>query len=152
VEAALSRDRPDPTMVPLRIVILHHQLLPISLDEEIKPFEALTNPAQVRDWMADSDIQLVLHGHKHVAHIYVDDYVAFARSGNAQPRRIVVSSVGTVGLGQLSENMVARLIRVDPNRTRLGKDEFVDGRSSRPGMAAELSPQGLVLPDAGRRR
>jgi 3',5'-cyclic AMP phosphodiesterase CpdA len=142
LEAALAKDRRDPRVVPLRIATFHHQLLPISLDEEIKPFEALTNLAQVRDWMADNDIQLVLHGHKHVAHTYVDDYVTLARSGNARPRRLVVSSVGTIGLGQLSENTVARLIRVDPNRTRLGKVEFVDVPSSRPGMTVELTPQG----------
>ena len=142
LSAALAKVRSDPTVVPLRIATFHHQLLPISLEEEIKPFEALTNLAQVRDWMADNDIQIVLHGHKHVAHTYVDDYVALAKAGTARQRRLVVSSVGTVGLGQPSENTVGRLIRVDPHRSRLGKVEFVDVLSSRPGMSVTLNPQG----------
>jgi hypothetical protein len=141
--AALTKPRTDPAVVPLRIATFHHQLLPISLDEEIKPFEALTNLAQVRDWMADNDIELLLHGHKHVAHTYLDHYVPLAGSGPApRPRRLIVSSVGTVGLGQPSTNTVARLVRVDPRRTRLGKVEFVDVPSSRPGMSVMLNQPG----------
>jgi 3',5'-cyclic AMP phosphodiesterase CpdA len=129
---------PGGTGVPLRIATFHHQLLPISLDEEIKPFEALTNLAQVRDWFAANDIELLLHGHKHVAHTYEDHYAPLNVPGSKSPRRLLVSSVGTVGLGQHSENTLARLIRVDPARSRLGRIEIVDVPATRPGIPFDL--------------
>ena len=57
---------------PLLIATLHHQLLPVAAEEEIKPFEALTNLGQVRAVLAQQKINIVLHGHKHVAATYWD--------------------------------------------------------------------------------
>lgn len=127
---------------PVRIAVMHHQLLPIALDEEIKPFESLANLAQVRDWLALNDVDLVLHGHKHVAVAYEDMYVPLAAhqvTKAADPRRVIVSSVGTVGMGQPATNCVARLIRFDPSRSSLGKFQIVDIPGVQPGTPLVLN-------------
>lgn len=125
---------------PVRIAVMHHQLLPISLDEEVKPFESLVNLAQVRDWLALNQIGLVLHGHKHVAHAYEDWYVPLGTApGATQPRNILVSAVGTVGLGQSPSNCLARLVRTDPERAESGRVEVVDIPGAQPGIPIDLN-------------
>jgi 3',5'-cyclic AMP phosphodiesterase CpdA len=104
---------------PVRIAVFHHQLLPMSLEEEIKPFESIVNLAQVRDWLAHNNIDVVLHGHKHVARTYVDHYTAL--DDNTVERKVVVSSVGTIGQGQGARGVVGKLITIDTSRQSLGK-------------------------------
>jgi 3',5'-cyclic AMP phosphodiesterase CpdA len=54
-----------------RIAVLHHQLLPVTLSEEDKPFESLTNLMQLRYFLRRRGFKVVLHGHKHVqAHFW----------------------------------------------------------------------------------
>jgi 3',5'-cyclic AMP phosphodiesterase CpdA len=115
---------------PVRIAVLHHQLLPISLEEEIKPFESIVNLSQVRDWLARNQVEVVLHGHKHVAVTYEDRYIPLS-GGNLEPHRLVVSSVGTLGQGQPAENVVGRLIT---------------SRSSQPGAALVGPPFAMSCP------
>jgi 3',5'-cyclic AMP phosphodiesterase CpdA len=55
-----------------RIATLHHQLLPISDYEEVKPFENFTNLYKIRKMISNLGIDLVLHGHKHVKGNYFD--------------------------------------------------------------------------------
>ena len=123
----------------VRVAVMHHQLLPISLDEEVKPFESLVNLAQVRDWLAINQVGLVLHGHKHVAHAYEDWYLPLGTgSGASGPRRIVVSAVGTVGLGQAPTNCLARLVRFDPDRAETGRIAVVDVPGVQPGIPLDI--------------
>lgn len=119
---------------PLRIAVLHHQLLPISLEEEVKPFESIVNLAQVRDWLASNDVKLVLHGHKHVAVTYEDRYVPLA-GDEPKAHRVIVSSVGTVGQGQPMVNVIGRLITVDPRRPAVGRVTINDIQSVLPGVS-----------------
>ncbi|AGZ38589.1 metallophosphoesterase family protein [Actinoplanes friuliensis] len=97
----------------VRIAVMHHQLLPISPDEEVKPFEALTNLGEVRDFLAGNNIDLLLHGHKHVEHIYADRYRPSLRGLNNGIRKLLVCSAGTVGLGQAYGGEVAKLLTID---------------------------------------
>lgn len=123
---------------PVRIAVLHHQLLPISLEEEVKPFESIVNLAQVRDWLAKNRIGMVLHGHKHVAVTYEDRYTPLAdRPSN--PHRVIVSSVGTVGQGQGMTNVIGRLITVEPSRSSVGKLLVKDVTSVSPGASMNYS-------------
>lgn len=121
----------------IRIAVLHHQLLPISLEEEVKPFESIVNLSQVRNWLADNKIDVVLHGHKHVAVAYEDRYVPI--SGSGAMHRLVVSSVGTVGLGQMADNVIGRLITTDARRPSLGKVIIRDVQSVQPGTPIDLA-------------
>ncbi|MDP2768203.1 MAG: metallophosphoesterase, partial [Giesbergeria sp.] len=56
----------------VRIMTLHHHLLAPSLAEEVKPFSDLSNLQQVRTFIAEQSINVVLHGHKHVGKVYSD--------------------------------------------------------------------------------
>lgn len=136
-EALGALDDPSRTV---RIAVLHHQLLPISLDEEIKPFEALTNLAQVRDWLALNHFDLVLHGHKHVAALYEDRYVPLSTQMSSQVlTRVLLSAVGTVGLGQTSSNTIARLIEVDRKLPTLGRVRATAIPAQQHGIPLKLS-------------
>lgn len=105
---------------PVRIAVLHHQLLPVSLEEEVKPFEAIVNLAQVRDWLAHNAFEMVLHGHKHGAATYEDRFHTLSDSSSGL-HRTLVSSVGTVGQGQRMANVIGRLVTVPPSYASIGK-------------------------------
>ena len=64
---------------PLRIAALHHHLLPVSLHEEIKPFESFTNLGLLRSFLRDQGVATVLHGHKHNQWAYIDHIASYAR-------------------------------------------------------------------------
>jgi 3',5'-cyclic AMP phosphodiesterase CpdA len=89
----------------LRIALLHHHLRAPSLREELKPFADVSNLEQVRSFLRDRGIAIVLHGHKHehavqFEHIYDLD-------GNRDHRTLVISGA-TFQPGQ--ESNAARLI------------------------------------------
>lgn len=79
----------------LRIAVIHHQLLPISRSEELKPFEAIINLGAVRDTLRDLGFQVVLHGHKHESGMYWDGgRPAGAPFGTPDERMLVVAAPG----------------------------------------------------------
>jgi 3',5'-cyclic AMP phosphodiesterase CpdA len=84
----LSVDRAGDGRV--RIAVLHHQLLPVSAQEELKTFESLVNLGFVRQALREFGFDLVLHGHKHQSALYWD----FARRDfdpiDAPLRRLLV--------------------------------------------------------------
>jgi len=49
----------------VRVATMHHQLLPVGFDEEVKPFESLLNLAVTRSFLAEQRVDVLLHGHKH---------------------------------------------------------------------------------------
>jgi hypothetical protein len=73
----------------LRIAVLHHHLRAPSLREELKPFADVSNLEQVRAFLRDRGIVVVVHGHKHehaaqFEHIYDQD-------GSSDHRTLVIS-------------------------------------------------------------
>ncbi len=56
----------------LKMMALHHHLRAPTLAEEVKPFADFSNLEQVRTFIAEQDIRVVLHGHKHVGRIHSD--------------------------------------------------------------------------------
>ncbi|MES2785855.1 MAG: metallophosphoesterase [Pseudomonadota bacterium] len=56
----------------LRMMALHHHLRAPTLAEEVKPFADISNLEQVRTFIAEQDIRVVLHGHKHAGRIHSD--------------------------------------------------------------------------------
>jgi 3',5'-cyclic AMP phosphodiesterase CpdA len=97
---------------PLRVAVMHHQLLPVSTEEEIKPFESLANLGEAREFFAANDIDLLLHGHKHTSGIYEDRYTVGHQPG-ARVRILLVCSTATVGMGQGRRGEIAKLIEVN---------------------------------------
>jgi hypothetical protein len=102
----------DPGHQRVRIVTFHHQLQPVTLNEELKPFESLSNLAEVQTALRDSEVDVILHGHKH-APALLDLALPFLTDPNQRPHPCRVVSVGTVG-GQVGVgNEVAKLLRID---------------------------------------
>jgi 3',5'-cyclic AMP phosphodiesterase CpdA len=102
----------DPARWPVRIAVMHHQLLPVSVAEEVKPFEALTNLGQVRQFLREQDISVVLHGHKHQGYTYVD-YVGSFDDVDAPPHPIRVVSGPALVRGAYDRRVIARLLSFD---------------------------------------
>ncbi len=63
----------------LRVAVLHHHLLPVSIEEELKTFESITDLAFVRRFLRTYGFHVVLRGHKHQGAIYVDAGLACLR-------------------------------------------------------------------------
>ncbi|HEV7962463.1 MAG TPA: metallophosphoesterase, partial [Actinoplanes sp.] len=133
---ALRADAPDGAV---RIAVMHHQLLPISPDEEVKPFEALTNLGEVRDFLAGNGIDLLLHGHKHVEHMYADRYRPNLRGLDSSIRKLLVCSAGTVGLGQPYGGEMAKLLTIDAEHAAARRATVVSVPSTRNGIPLVLT-------------
>ena len=95
----------------LRIAAIHHPISPATDEEEIKPFEVITNLAIVRTLLFNRGFHLVLHGHKHSAYAAwewlappLDDL------GQRQHRAMVLGAPGVFLTGET----VCRLIEVCP--------------------------------------
>ncbi|RQZ80333.1 hypothetical protein DF058_35015 [Burkholderia cenocepacia] len=56
----------------VRMMALHHHLRAPNHAEEVKPFADISNLEQVRTFIAEQDIRVVLHGHKHAGRIHSD--------------------------------------------------------------------------------
>ena len=104
----LIESAPQPTAGhQVRIALLHHHLRSPSLREELKPFADMSNLEQLRSFLRDRGIAIVVHGHKHehaaqFEHIYNEE-------GNRDHRALVVSGA-TFEPGRESD--AARLIVV----------------------------------------
>jgi 3',5'-cyclic AMP phosphodiesterase CpdA len=106
---------------PLRVAVLHHQLLPVSADEEFKPFENITNLGALRQFLASQEVALVLHGHKHHGGFYTDN-VSMPGAPPGTVRSFAVSSGSTVWRGGGAPQEFARLIEISdryPHARRL---------------------------------
>lgn len=98
----------------LKIAVLHHQLLPVSLEEEVKPYETMVNLGFVRQWLADVGFDVVIHGHKHSAGAYIDLPGAppfFGAGEYLRHRFVLVSSVATANSEPPAE--IGRLIEIE---------------------------------------
>jgi 3',5'-cyclic AMP phosphodiesterase CpdA len=107
-EAGVPRVRTDDPRV--RVAVLHHQLLPVSMREERKAFESLINLGLVRATLAEYGFDLVLHGHKHESGMYWD--LAGGPSDDLnrpRARMLVVSSPGHFDVN----DPVMRAIEID---------------------------------------
>lgn len=97
---------------PVRLVVLHHHLLPVSLAEELKPFESMTNLALLRQFLRDQNVSLVLHGHKHTEFSYVDFVPSFSSdSESSWPLRVISGASGSSG--DFKRDDVCRLVEID---------------------------------------
>lgn len=134
----------------LRIAALHHQLLPVGTAAEIKTFETMTNLGEVLEWIGDNGVDVVLHGHKHVAHIAEAKTgpVVFGAPG-ADRRVLIVSSPNARPLAD-SSTAVARLLRVTPGAPRIAGVQVANLRTTGPGRTANLDWTLHVLDDDAR--
>lgn len=91
-------EKVDPTRSKVRIAALHHQLAPVSADEEFKAYETFTNLGELRMFFADNDFRIILHGHKHRARVAEDVFVPFESGADdpSEPFRSLVISCGAI--------------------------------------------------------
>ncbi len=98
----------------VRIVALHHHLVPVREEEEVKPFEAIVN-------LGESGIDVVVHGHKHVPQVQT-----LALTGpDAERRFAVISSCGTIGGTFGTGHEIAKLINIDSSLPTLRRVEIL---------------------------
>jgi hypothetical protein len=130
---------------PVRLAAIHHQLLPVTPMEEVKPFEGLTNLAEVRAFLGGNGIDVVLHGHKHVAGVYEDRFPVEANpAGSDEEYRLIVCSAGTTGPGAGVGTEVGKLIEVVHDLPNLRRVRIT-------GLAATSGGAPLRLNRASRR-
>ena len=109
----------DPEHERLRIATFHHQLLPVTLNEEAKTFESFSNLGEIRQFLADAEIDVVLHGHKHTGRTYIDSFGSLQKASALDvDHRCLIVSCGTIGAQLGVGHEVAKLIRVDSSLPR----------------------------------
>lgn len=91
----------------LRIALLHHHLRSPNLREELKPFADMPNLEQLRGFLRDRGIALVVHGHKH-EHAAQFEHI-YNQEGDRDHRALVISGA-TFEPGRESD--AARLITI----------------------------------------
>jgi 3',5'-cyclic AMP phosphodiesterase CpdA len=105
----------------VRIVALHHHLMPVREEEEVKPFEAIVNLGAFNAFLGESGIDVVVHGHKHVPQVQT-----LALTGpDAERRFAVISSCGTIGGTLGTGHEIAKLIKIDSSLPTLRRVEIL---------------------------
>lgn len=85
-----------PKVRPLRIVALHHHLIAPSVGEEFRPFADITNLSLLRAFLRQNEIDIVVHGHKHVENLTYDYIYPSDGPLNLEPHRMMVISGGAL--------------------------------------------------------
>lgn len=134
--ALLSEASPAGSGVPLRIVALHHQIAPVSSTEEVKEFESITNLGAFRQWLAGSEIGLVLHGHKHKGAALVESYTP-TQSEEREPHVLLV--LGAPSLQREREDVFGRLLDIRTASLGIGGIYIADVPARDEGVGYELS-------------
>lgn len=116
----------DLTVYPIKVLVLHHHLHPISPYEELKPFSNISNLGAFEQFLSQKNIDIVLHGHKHIPYVYRNAYKRFdvsASLSKVETGALIVSA-GYPG-STTSVNELCKLIEFnrEPSTTR-GKVTF----------------------------
>jgi 3',5'-cyclic AMP phosphodiesterase CpdA len=106
-EVVKATPRPDHGR-QLRIAVMHHHLRSPSLREEVKAFADISNVEQLRAFLRDSALDVLVHGHKHEHAAYFDHI--YSADGEDVHRTLVISGA-TYDTGR--EGDAARLIAID---------------------------------------
>jgi hypothetical protein len=113
---AMGWDRGDGGPAPVRLLVIHHHLLPVTYRELPVVgwnYSVVLDAEAVTRWALEHRVTAVLHGHMHTPfHATVERPPAFAAAG--EPRRLHVFGLGSAGveqshLGEIRENMFAVL-------------------------------------------
>ncbi|MBB4124465.1 metallophosphoesterase [Martelella radicis] len=81
----------------LRIVALHHHLTAPNVSEEFRAFNDITDLSLLREFLRENEVDVVIHGHKHVENLTYD-YVYPSDGGSLDrpPHRMMVISGGAL--------------------------------------------------------
>jgi 3',5'-cyclic AMP phosphodiesterase CpdA len=93
----------------LRILVMHHHLLPFvevhgapsfnpsTLPVPVPDPTTLANSAELQGWLAEHEFDVVLHGHRHVSHGRLD---VLKTSASDQERRLIIVGAGSASVFQ----------------------------------------------------
>jgi hypothetical protein len=123
----------------LRIAALHHPIGVAASRQEIKPFEMITNLAEVRSFLRDRGFHVVLHGHKHESYAGWEWLVPPGEELSTVPHRVLV--LGSPG--DFKTNRTAcRLIEISPEDAKpvpgAPRIRFADIKAVRAGQGLGL--------------
>lgn len=135
---ALSAATADAETEPLRIAALHHQVIPVGAAEEIKPFEAMLNLGELRDWLATNKIDIAVHGHKHEARILTDSFMTLQGGQDKALHELTIISAPALQPGGTNDT-VGRLLDVRPPLARVRGIAVRDVPSCQEGTHVDLS-------------
>lgn len=123
----------------VRIAALHHQLAPVREEEEVKPFESIANLGAFNAFLGTADIDVVLHGHKHVDHV---QRITLGSSDHDHERLAVIASCGTIGGMAGTGREIAKLIRISSDLPTLRRVEILT--VSAVGAGRKLRNPGII--------
>jgi 3',5'-cyclic AMP phosphodiesterase CpdA len=104
---------------PLKIAAVHHQIGPVTDIEEVKAFETMSNLGEFRKWLVDHGVDVVLHGHTHVAYNRHDVQRSYRSDlATTSEHRFLVVGGGTIDRGT-PHAIVANLITTTPAAPKL---------------------------------
>ena len=106
--------------VPVLIGVLHHQLLPVSIFEEFKEFESITNLGQLRCAIRELGISVLLHGHKHVEFVYLDEIPKMLPAQDERTYPVIVVSGDSLMTHDITHGYTGRLLEIPGNTTATG--------------------------------
>lgn len=75
----------------LKVAVLHHHILPVTKQEEIKPYESIVNLSHVRHFLRAFEFDIALHGHKHRFFYYYDAIPDLAHPDAPYHRLLTIS-------------------------------------------------------------
>lgn len=106
----------------VRIAALHHQLIPVREEEEVKPFESIVNLGAFTAFLGDAEIDVIAHGHKHADQVQV---TTLGGPTTTSQRHAVVTSCGTIGGAAGTGHEIAKLIRIGSDLPTLRRVEIL---------------------------
>jgi hypothetical protein len=121
-----------------RIAVMHHPTLPVTVSEEYKAFESLSNLALVRLFLAGSGFHMLLHGHKHAGTVYTDYITRFDEEADRPEYPLLVISGPTLS-GEQGLTQAATILDLDTRPLRRSvKLTFVPPASLPPSLPGRL--------------
>lgn len=106
----------------VRIAALHHQLVPVREEEEVKPFESIVNLGAFSAFLGDAGFDVIAHGHKHADLVQT---VALGGPAAKSQRQAVAPSCGTIGGAAGIGREIAKLIRIGSDLPTLRRVEIL---------------------------
>lgn len=115
VDKTVKADGHDPNHT-VRIGLVHHHLLPVSVSEEFKSFESITNLGLLRHFFRTNHFDVVLHGHKHMGLVYQDFIYDSVEIKSRAPHRLLVISGATIGDQAYRQSEIGRLLKINAQK------------------------------------
>jgi 3',5'-cyclic AMP phosphodiesterase CpdA len=106
----------------VRIAALHHQLVPVREEEEVKPFESIVNIGAFSEFLSEAQVDVIAHGHKHADHVQT---ITLGGTTPSTQRQAVIASCGTIGGASGTRKEIAKLIRVVSDLPTLRRIEIL---------------------------